>query len=41
MRVNSISVTCKDVESWCIIDCSRKVETNFTLLHALEEQRVT
>ena len=30
MCVNSISVSCDDVERLCIIDCSREVEPDFT-----------
>ena len=45
MCENSVSVACDDVERLCIVDCSRKVEPDFTpqrgLLHAREEQRVT
>ena len=45
MCVNSISVACDDVERLCLIDCSRKVEPDFTpqraLSHAREAPRVT
>ena len=43
--MSSISVACDEVERLCIIDCSRKVQPDFTpqrgLLHAREAQRVT